>query len=164
MKAYCPNCGTPNETTGGRVVCSACTTGFEASSGPVVPPPLNAPPKPTSAPLPPPQAQSPQRPVATWGANQTAASVAQSRLQTAVTSGGATNPLAIVSLVAGIVCCIPIISPAVAIATGVMALQQIDASSPAQGGKPLAVAGIVLGGLTLLMNVLGLIGRLVSPN
>lgn len=148
------------------MVCSACTASFEANSGPVVPPPLAGPtqpsqPKPPAQPVLPPPDVPPQRPVATWGANQTAASVVGGRV--AYTPGSGTNPLAIVSLVAGIVCCIPLVSPAVAIACGVMAIQQIDRSSPPQGGKPLAVAGIVLGGLTLLMNVLGLIGRLLQP-
>ena len=41
---------------------------------------------------------------------------------------GSTNALAVVSLVAGIVCCIPFISPGLAIGCGLAALKQIDAS------------------------------------
>jgi Domain of unknown function (DUF4190) len=55
------------------------------------------------------------------------------------------NPLAIVSLVFGIVCCVPFFSPITALITGWLAIKQIDASSGLQRGRELAIAGLVLG-------------------
>jgi hypothetical protein len=72
-----------------------------------------------------------------------------------------TNTLAIISLVAGILCCIPVISPLAAIITGALALSQIKASPIPQKGQGLAIAGIVLGSLGLLLNMLSLLGKML---
>jgi len=75
--------------------------------------------------------------------------------------------LAIVSLVAGVVglvscCCIlGVPLPIVAIATGAFALKKIG-DDPGLGGKPLAIAGIALGGLTLILSIVSLIFNIGS--
>jgi hypothetical protein len=72
------------------------------------------------------------------------------------------NTLAIVSLVLGILCCIPFASLG-AIITGVIARNQIAASNGQQKGGELATAGIVLGALGIALGLLwfivGLAGR-----
>ncbi|MBX7098591.1 MAG: DUF4190 domain-containing protein [Myxococcaceae bacterium] len=155
---YCPSCGTPNEAKGARVTCVACAVTFEVSQGlsPGKPsgdvPPALTPDKPEvrpavlSAVASPGARQAPVRPLA-QGA-----------------SGASTNPLAITSLVFGVLCCIPLVSPAVALGCGIAALKQINAATPEQPGKPLAIAGIVLGGIQLVLNLLGLIGALAAPH
>lgn len=71
-----------------------------------------------------------------------------------------TNPLAIVSLVSGILCCIPFVAPITAIVTGAIAINQIDQSAGSTKGKGLAVAGIILGGTSMLFTIVGVIGNL----
>lgn len=67
----------------------------------------------------------------------------------------ATSPLAIASLVAGLIVCCPIVPQIVAVTLGMMALSRIRAAEtagrPAIGGRRLAIAGIVLGSVGLLM-------------
>lgn len=155
---YCPSCGTPNEVKGARVTCIACAVTFEASQGvtPARPsgdvPPSLQPPKPDVRP-------AVLSAVASPGDRQ----AARAPLTTGAVSSGSMNPLAIVSLVSGILCCIPVVSPALALGCGIAALKQINAATPEQPGKPLAIAGIVLGGLQLVFNLLWLIGVLVAP-
>jgi len=67
----------------------------------------------------------------------------------------ATEPLAIVSLVAGILCCVPLGSTT-ALVTGFMALGRIDANPQGRTGKGLAIAGIALGGVSWLVALLWL--------
>jgi hypothetical protein len=55
-----------------------------------------------------------------------------------------TNPLAIVSLVAGILW-LYWIGSVIAVITGFIAFRQIERSRGAQGGRGLAIAGIALG-------------------
>jgi hypothetical protein len=74
---------------------------------------------------------------------------------------GQTNPLAIVSLVAGILCCIPF-SGIAAIVTGVMARNQIAASQGTQKGTEMATIGIVLGALSVLLAVANIIVFLLA--
>lgn len=156
---YCPSCGTPNEAKGARVTCIACAVTFEASQGvtPARPsgdvPPALQPEKPGVRP-------AVLNAVASPGARQAAGSP----IAAGVVSSGSTNPLAIVSLVSGILCCFPVVSPALALGCGIAALKQINAATPEQPGKPLAIAGIVLGGLQLVFNLLWLIGILVAPH
>ncbi|MEW5741405.1 MAG: DUF4190 domain-containing protein, partial [Myxococcota bacterium] len=69
-----------------------------------------------------------------------------------------TNPLAIVSLVLGILCCFPFAVGA--IVTGVIARNQIASSGGQQKGIELATVGIVLGCLSLAVNLLGFVARL----
>ncbi len=145
MKVFCPNCGTQNEgMPGGRLTCKACTASFEVPREggvvaqpppPVAPPPVRSPPQ-SSSPFPGGYAGPPPT---GFGAG------------TGLSSSG-TNPLAITSLVLGIVCCIPFASIG-AIVTGVIAQNQINASNGAQRGRELATAGIVLGALSFLMGI-----------
>jgi hypothetical protein len=72
--------------------------------------------------------------------------------------------LAIVSLVAGILslitcfCCgifgIPL--PIVALVTGGLGLKKIN-ENPGLGGKPLAIAGMAIGGVSIILMIVGLI-------
>lgn len=66
----------------------------------------------------------------------------------------APSPLAIASLVAGLIVCCPIVPQIVAVTLGMMALSRIRsaeaAGRPAIGGRRLAIAGIVLGSVGLL--------------
>jgi hypothetical protein len=65
-----------------------------------------------------------------------------------------TNPLAIVSLVAGILW-LYWIGSAIAVITGFVAFRQIERSTGAQGGRGLAIAGIALGltGLSIFLTL-----------
>ena len=154
MQVYCPNCGQANDTAPGvRVTCASCTAVFDAPGEPYVPQPSVAEaPQSVSAPVRPPAA-----PARTWQPPIVGGSAAQLEGTQPVT-----NTLAIVSLVAGIVCCIPGVSPLAAIVTGAIALSQINQNPGTQKGKGLAIAGIVLGCLTALFNILGLIGNLAQ--
>ena len=70
--------------------------------------------------------------------------------------------LAIVSLVAGILgltscCCIFLVPlPLIAVITGAIGLKKCN-EDPSLGGKPLAIAGIALGGLSIVLAIVGLI-------
>jgi hypothetical protein len=168
MKVYCPNCGQANETgPGTRVMCTACTAVFDAPADAGSGAGAAAPPPPSPAPAPqagqswssPPPAAAP--PAQSW---QTSQPYPGSTFPTASGAvGQKTNVLAIVSLVSGIVCCIPVVSPAVAIITGVMAIKQIDANPAGEKGKGLAIAGLILGGLSGVMWILSLIGQVLQP-
>ncbi|MFO0593837.1 MAG: DUF4190 domain-containing protein [Myxococcaceae bacterium] len=159
MKAYCPNCGTQNEgMPGGRVTCSACTASFEVPREEGFTPPA-PPPQPQVFQPPPPQAPTPTYqppPIMPQGYVGPPPQGFNSGL---ATGGGETNPLAIVSLVLGILCCFPFSIGAVI--TGVIAQQQIAASNGRQGGQGLAIAGIALGSLAIVLNILGFLMRLV---
>jgi hypothetical protein len=143
---FCPNCGT--QTTGlagARATCSACASTFEV---PFDAPPRTAPP-PAPAPVapPPPSFQAP-------GAQVFAPPVPVARARRA----SRTNALAVISLVAGILCCLPVVSPGVAIVCGTLALGQIKANPEVEGGRGIAIAGIILGGMTVILQLLWLIG------
>ena len=152
MIVFCPNCGTQNPgIPGTRATCTACSSTFEvpadAGGGPRTP--AAAPPPPAREPAPPPAAPG-----------------AQSFSSGPVVAAGGrrkTNTLAIVSLVAGIVCCVPFVSPGLAIGCGLGALKQLEAGRDAEAGRGLAIAGVILGSLTALVQLLGLIGS-VSRN
>jgi len=160
MKAFCPNCGTQNEgVSGGRVTCKACTASFEIpgeDGGFVAPTPqVIAPPAPVPLEQ---QPRSSQLPTGYVGPPPTGFT------QGTGTGGtGPVNTLSIVSLVCGILCCIPFASIA-AIATGAVAQQQIAASNGTQRGREYALAGMVLGGITLAFTVvfflISFLGRL----
>lgn len=66
----------------------------------------------------------------------------------------APTPLSIASLVSGLVVCCPIVPQVVAVTLGAMALSRIRAAEAAGGrpigGRRLAIAGIILGGLGLV--------------
>lgn len=156
MKVFCPNCGTENEgMPGGRLTCKACTASFEVprEGGVAAPPPprvvdaqpkVTTPPSPSSQPFPTGYVGPPPMGYGRGGGG----------LQS-----GETNPLAIASLVMGILCCLPFSIGA--IVTGVMAQNQIAASGGAQKGKELALGGIILGSLSLAFNCLGMLFSLL---
>jgi len=72
---------------------------------------------------------------------------------------GNTNTLAVVSLVAGIVgwTAMPLIGSIVAIVTGHMARAQIRSSRGMETGDGLALGGLVLGYLSLIAGIIGLL-------
>lgn len=170
MRAFCPNCGTPNDgLPGGRITCSACTASFEVpreefgapppSSQPAVQaPPLSwtQPPaqQPVATPAPaqiPPELRAPPiMPQGYVGPPPTGFGAGLAN------SGGTTNPLAIVSLVAGLLCCSP-----VALITGFLGYQQITQSNGAQKGQGLAIAGMVLGAIGILFGLCSVFSRAV---
>lgn len=178
MKVFCPNCGSDNEgTPGGRLTCRACTASFEVpreSTGQTQPPPTSQPP-PASQPWPgmggaPPPTHQPwpglggsptgaPRPGGDWGGRSPSEPI--STFSTPSTVPVVTNPLAIVSLVLGILCCFPFAVGA--IITGIIARNQIASSGGQQKGAELAMVGIVLGCLSLaanmLMTITSIIGR-----
>ena len=144
MIVFCPNCGTQNPgLPGARATCASCGSTFEVPGGgagnrpsaTAVKPTLQAPP-----------------PAGFAGAGLT------------TRAGRTVNPLAITSLVAGILCCFPLVSPLVAIGCGVSASRQIDASPETQSGKGLAVAGVVLGALTALGQLSSFLAWILGAN
>ena len=156
MKVFCPNCGTENEgMPGGRLTCKACTASFEvpreggvvAQPQVVTPPrPLMTAPPPSNSPFPGGYVGPPPQGFGNQGDGF---------------SGSGTNPMAIASLVLGLLCCIPFAFIG-AIVTGVIAQNQINASGGAQRGKELALAGIILGSLSFLLGVVSIIFNLVA--
>lgn len=176
MKAFCPNCGSENEgMPGGRVTCRACTASFEVPRERATQPPAQAPSSveqtflrpsqpPVSAPpsvvKPPPSLAGPPpssaTPFPTGYRGPPPAGFGSAQGAT-----GELNQLATISLVLGIVCCIPF-SGIGAIVTGVMARNQIAASQGAQRGNELALAGIVLGTLSIVMSLFSLLANLLG--
>lgn len=159
MRVYCPNCGSDNEgMPGGRVTCHACTMSFEVPrveaatpqpTGPVAPPAL-----------PPPPGKLGTGPTFSGSLGGLAAPGPSGPPPQGFGVGrashqGQLNPLAIASLVLGIVCCIPF-SGIGAVVLGVLAKNQIDASNGQQRGRELALAGMVLGVLSMSLSVLSL--------
>lgn len=144
MVVFCPNCGTQNAgLAGARATCTACQSTFD------VPADAARPPVPAAAP-PPPAATGYSAPGAqVFSPPSGAAPIRQ-------TTGSKTNLLAVVSLVAGVVCCVPLVSPGVALVCGIGAIKQIDARG--ETGRGLAIAGIILGAITALMQFFWLIG------
>ncbi len=147
MIVFCPNCGSQNPgIPGARATCASCSSTFDvpADAG-GRPPPVAAPPVTTQPP--PASFSAPGAQVFSAGPSSNGFNATRK-----------TNTLAIVSLVAGIVCCIPLVSPGIAIACGIVSLKQIDASPGTQSGRGLAIAGIILGALTALFQFFGMIG------
>lgn len=150
MIVFCPNCGTQNSgLAGARASCAACGSTFDV--------PADAAPRsaPTADPAPPP----PDAPRAA-SFSAPGAQVFGPAMVPVRTGARGTNTMAIISLVAGLICCIPIASPAVAIGCGVGAIKQLDANRDAEGGRALAIIGIVLGVLSGLFQVLGFLSSL----
>jgi hypothetical protein len=166
MKVFCPNCGTENDgMSGGRLTCKACTASFEVpregSSTPLQPQtpspiqpqiPMQPPPRVTTAPAP---SNSPF-PTGYVGPPPMGFGQGGGGL-----SSGETNTLAIVSMVLGIVCCIPFASIG-AIVTGVIAQNQINATNGRQRGKEFALVGIILGSVSLLLTIVSLIFNVIA--
>lgn len=151
MIVFCPNCGSQNAgLPGARASCAACGSTFDVPSD--APRARNEPPPPVPPPADSPKAASFSAPGAQVFGPATVP-VAQSRT-------GTTNTMAVVSLVFGLICCIPFISPGVAIGCGVTALRQLDANHDAEKGRALAIAGIVLGSITALFQLMGFLSSL----
>jgi hypothetical protein len=73
------------------------------------------------------------------------------------------NPLAVWSVVVGVLsCCCGLLAP-VSIVLGVVALSQIK-NNPNQEGKGFAIGGLILGSLALLLAIISVIMAIVSPN
>lgn len=176
MKAFCPNCGSPNEgMPGGRVTCHTCTASFEVPRERATPPPTEPTPaveKTFVRPSQPPVAVPPsviKPPPALAGPPPTGSTPSPTGYRGPPPAGfgaaqGATgelNQLATISLVLGIVCCIPFAGIG-AIITGVMARNQIAASQGAQRGNELALAGIVLGTLSVVTSLFSLLANLLG--
>ena len=86
-------------------------------------------------------------------------------IMTPAAAAPANNTLAVWSLVTGIasfVCCCGILGP-IAIVLGIIALSQIK-ENPNQGGKGMAIAGLVLGCIHLLFTIIGVLIMILSPN
>ncbi len=167
MKMFCPNCGTDNEgTPGARVTCRACSAQLRrprrhgprhgaAVDGRAPGPGFGG--QPVQPFTPPPAVPQPQP---AWAPPAQAANPAAAAPLAMAGATPPNNTLAIVSLVSGVLCCVPFAS-IVAIVTGVMAKNQIKQSGGTQGGDGLATAGLILGGLSLVTScVFGLLGVL----
>jgi hypothetical protein len=146
MIVFCPNCGTQNAgLAGARATCTACASIFDVpAEGAAQAPSQAAPPKA------PPSFSAP-------GA-QVFSSLPGSEPLQQHRGPAKTNVVAIISLVSGIVCCMPLLSPGLAIVGGIAAIRQIEASHGAETGRPLAIAGIALGAVTALLQFFWLIG------
>lgn len=186
MKAFCPNCGGENEgMPGGRITCRTCTASFEVPRERATPsaPPVDAtflrpnprphePPPPPSVVKPPPSlGGAPQsfpgpRPSSPPGPSAPFPTGYRGPPPTGFGGGGGLvsgnlNQLAVISLVLGVVCCIPFASIG-AIVTGVMARNQIAASNGVQRGGEYALVGIVLGALSLVSTIISLAVNLLG--
>ena len=147
MIVFCPNCGTQNSgLAGARASCAACGSTFDVPAD--------------GAPRNEPAAAAPPAPPKAASFSAPGAQVFGPAMVPVRTGARGTNTMAIISLVAGLVCCIPIASPAVAIGCGVGAIKQLDANRDAEGGRALAIIGIVLGVLSGLFQVLGFLSSL----
>jgi type IV pilus assembly protein PilA len=73
-----------------------------------------------------------------------------------------TSGLAVASLVFGILFCVPL-APLVGFILGLFALSQISKSRGALGGRGLAIAGIVLSGVTFVASI-GILAAMAIPN
>ncbi len=143
MIVFCPSCGTQTEAlAGARATCPACGSPFDI--------PVDA--RPSSVPEAPTGFTAPGAQVFSDGP------VAARPLS----AGQRTNGKAITSLVAGLVCCVPFLSPLIAIGCGVLALREIDAAPGALKGRGLAIGGIALGSVTFVVHAFWLLGTLGS--
>lgn len=78
-------------------------------------------------------------------------------------TGGQDQTLAIVSLVCGIlgILCCGLVTGIPALITGYMAKNNVDSNPGQYGGRGLAVAGMIMGGVSVLLSVLGIIYYIV---
>lgn len=168
MQVFCPNCGHANEARddGGKVMCTACTSVFEAPVAGARPPPPPPPPAASNTPAgwapppPPPTGYAPPPPPPGVGGSWSQVS-AGPLTPAAPGAMPAYNPLAVASLVCGVLCCIPPL-PLVSIGLGVKALQQLNAPQNVAKGRELAIVGIVLGALGVSSWFLSFLGALID--
>ena len=151
MIVFCPNCGTQNGgLPGARATCVACSSTFDV--------PAESSHKPPTAPV----AEPPRPPPSFSAPGAQVFSPPMGVPQASPGVGRKTNGRAIASFIAGMICCIPLVSPGLAIALGIGAMKDIDASQGAQTGRGLAVAGIILGAITTLLQFFWVIGILTK--
>lgn len=166
MKVFCPNCGSDNEgNPGGRATCRQCAASFEVPGETPFAPPVTGQGAPSAWGAPPAVVQPPPQVTTPPGYAQPSygTSGVPPMYSKAQEFGSPTfNTLAVISLVSGIVCCIPF-SGIIAVVTGFMGMKQIDQSNGMQKGRELAIAGIIIGALSMLAAfgffVLGVIGN-----
>lgn len=162
MKVFCPNCGSGNDgMPGGRLTCRACTASFEVpregAPSPQAPPPqVSSPPPPPSVISAPPSLGGPAPSSSPFPTGYVGPPPAGFGGVSGGLASGQTNTLAIVSLVLGIVCCLPFASIG-AIVTGVIAMNQIKATNGQQRGNELALVGILLGSVSLVLTLVSLV-------
>lgn len=134
---------------GGRLTCQACSTSFEVprESGWVSPAPV-VDPKPIAPPPPAPLTGFQGPPPTGFSRGH---------------QGVPINPLAIASLVLGILCCVPL-SGIGAVVTGLIARQQIAASNGTQRGNEYATIGMVLGVLAMLLTMASVLLSALRPH
>jgi len=143
MRVSCPQCGAANDAApGSKTICVDCTQIFDVTANPDLVSGLEL-----AGPLrtvrPPdlgPEVES--EPVA----------LAPPR----------TDPYAIVSLVSGILFCIPFFGSTVALFMGFKSLNRINADPDTYSGKPLAIAGIVLGAGWWIFAVIDIVSGIVA--
>ena len=101
----------------------------------------------------------PPAPVAEW---QNQGLGADTPFQPPVGTGGQNQTLAIVSLITGILglCCLP--SGIAALITGYMAKNNADTNPAEYGGRGMALAGMILGGVSIVFTVIGLLVNLLG--
>lgn len=83
---------------------------------------------------------------------------------TTLEAAGSSNGFAVASLVLGIIgmplgACIPFLVPALALTFGIIAFNQISKSNSEGGGKGMAIAGMIMGGIGCLISLV-VLGRL----
>ena len=137
----CPSCG--RTVVGDARLCPYCGQDFGA--GQTAPDPGPPPPQPV-APVPPPPGATFTPPAVQYRAPQAVAAPP-------------TNGYAIASLVCGIAgyVAIPLVGHILALVFGYVARGQIDRSGGNEGGRGMAVAGIILGWIGLVLSIIGLI-------
>jgi len=169
MRVFCNECGAANDgQPGTKVMCTRCTAIFEVPGNFTPLPATHAAPEGTTpadasaemqggqprAPEVPPQVP-PATGTANWGApNPNAGPVL-------AIPAMKTETLAVVSLILGIfgfMCCL--IAPIGALVTGGLAIQKVNANPTTLQGKGLAIAGMIMGGISLAMSFLGIIGAI----
>jgi uncharacterized protein DUF4190 len=146
---YCRHCGGP--LLADAAFCTNC--GKSTAEAQTTPPPQGAPPPPAPPGYPPPGYPPPPGEYAGY-------------VPYPVPMQQKTNGFSIASLVLGIIW-IYWIGSILALIFGYIAKSQIDGSQGTQGGRGMAIAGIVLGwvgvGILILFIVLGIIGAVSAP-
>ena len=101
----------------------------------------------------------PPAPVANW---QNQGIGADTPFQPPVGTGGQNQTLAIVSLITGILglCCLP--SGIAALITGYMAKNNAETNPAEYSGRGMALAGMILGGVSIFFTIIGLIVNLLG--
>lgn len=157
MRVFCSQCGTPNEgQPGTKVICTNCTAVFEVPGGADAGQAPSSGLADTQLSAPPPTVAPPSTPAGpSWGAPSVNPGQPGPLYPAPTNTTPGAHPLAITSLVLGLLaCCIPFAASLAALITGIIAIQKIDANPTAHGGRGLAMAGAILGGIGLAGSIL----------